>query len=111
MIRPGLNEWPDKTLRDEIVGGGCHLVPVGDKTSSDTFLQWRISFATAERRLVYCLSRVQFLVYGLLKYFLKQISDTLKQILGDTDILSSYIMKTVVFHAVEKTPWSFWQEK
>ncbi|XP_069109027.1 uncharacterized protein [Argopecten irradians] len=111
VIRPRLHGWPDKTLRDEIVHDGCHLVPVGDKTSPDTFLQWRISFATAERKLVYSLSRVQFLVYGLLKYFLKQISDTLKQILGDTDILSSYIIKTIVFHAVEKTPCSLWQEK
>ncbi|XP_069109778.1 uncharacterized protein [Argopecten irradians] len=111
VIRPRLHGWPDKTLRDKIVHDGCHLVPVGDKTSPDTFLQWRISFATAERTLVYSLSRVQFLVYGLLKYFLKQISDTLKQILGDTDILSSYIIKTIVFHAVEKTPCSLWQEK
>ncbi|XP_069133042.1 uncharacterized protein [Argopecten irradians] len=112
VIRPRLHGWPDKTLRDAIVRGGCYLVPVGDKTSTDTFLQWRISFATAERRLVHSLSHVQFLVYGLLKYLLKQISPILKNLLGgDTDILSSYIMKTAVFYAVENTPNSLWQEK
>ncbi|XP_069140469.1 uncharacterized protein [Argopecten irradians] len=110
-IRPRLNGWPDEALRDEIVRSGCYLVPVGDKTSADTFLQWRISFATAERKLVHSLTHVQFLVYGLLKYFLKQISEELNRLLGDTDILSSYIMKTVVFHAVEMTPGTFWQEK
>ncbi|XP_069109024.1 uncharacterized protein [Argopecten irradians] len=111
VIRPRLHGWPDQSLKDEIVHDGCYLVPKGDITSPDTFLQWSISFATAERKLVYSLNRVQFLVYGLLKYFLKQISDTLKEIIGDTDILSSYIMKTVVFHAVDKTPCSLWQEK
>ncbi|XP_033753853.1 uncharacterized protein LOC117337136 [Pecten maximus] len=111
VTRPRLHNWPDQALRDQIVQGGCHLVPVGDKTSSDTFLQWRISFTTAERKLIYSLTHVQFLVYGLLKYFLKQISGMLVKLLGDIDILSSYIIKTVIFHAVENTPGSFWQEK
>ncbi|OWF44156.1 uncharacterized protein LOC110458757 [Mizuhopecten yessoensis] len=103
--------WPDKALRDQIINGGCQLVPVGDKTSADPFLQWRISFVSAERKLIHSLTHVQFLVYGLLKYFLKQISGTLEQMLGAADILSSYIMKTIVFYAVESTTESFWQEK
>ncbi|XP_060075533.1 uncharacterized protein LOC132555197 [Ylistrum balloti] len=111
VSRPRLHEWPDKALRDQIVQGGCQLVPVGDKTSDDSFLQWRISFVTAERHLIYSLSHVQFLVYGLLKYFIKQISGILKQLQGDTDILTSYILKTAVFHAVENTHHSLWQEK
>ncbi|XP_069133045.1 uncharacterized protein [Argopecten irradians] len=111
VIRPRPNGWPNEALREEIVNDGCYLVPVGDKTSAYTFLQWRISLATAERKLVYSLTHVQFLVYCLLKYFLKQISDILSQLLGDTDILSSYIMKTVIFYAVEKTPDTLWQEK
>ncbi|XP_021366311.1 uncharacterized protein LOC110458748 [Mizuhopecten yessoensis] len=111
LSRPRLSGWPDKTLRDQIVQGGCHLVPVGDKTSADQFVQWRISFTTAERKLIHSLTHVQFVVYGLLKYFLKQISGMVKQILGEQDIISSYIIKTVIFHAVESTPGSFWQEK
>ncbi|XP_021373684.1 uncharacterized protein LOC110463422 [Mizuhopecten yessoensis] len=111
MSRPRLSGWPNKALRDQIVQGGCHLVPVGDKTSGNPFLQWRISFTTAERKLIYTLTQVQFLVYALLKYFLKQISGMLKQMLGEADILSSYILKTVIFHAVEITAASFWQEK
>ncbi|XP_060075481.1 uncharacterized protein LOC132555148 [Ylistrum balloti] len=109
--RPRLHGWPNKRLKDQIVRGGCHLVPVGDKTSGDSFLPWRISFVSAERKLICSLTYVQFLTYGLLKYFLKQISGMLKQLLGEPEILSSYIMKTVVFHAVEITPDFFWQEK
>ncbi|XP_033755712.1 uncharacterized protein LOC117338468 [Pecten maximus] len=111
LSRHRLYNWPNTCLRDQIVQGGCHLVPVGDKTSADTFLQWRISFATAERKLIHSLSHVQFQVYCLLKYLLKQISGKLKQIYGDTDILSSYIIKTTILHAVENTPLSLWEEK
>ncbi|XP_033755711.1 uncharacterized protein LOC117338466 [Pecten maximus] len=111
VSRHRLHNWPDKCLRDQIVQDGCHLVPVGDKTSAYTFLQWRISFATAERKLIHSLSHVQVLVYCLLKYLLKQISGKLKQIYGDTDILSSYIIKTTILHAVENTPLSLWEEK
>ncbi|XP_069113494.1 cyclic GMP-AMP synthase-like receptor 2 isoform X1 [Argopecten irradians] len=109
--RPRLYGWPNETLRYQIVKGGCHLVPVGDKTSSGAFLQWRISFTTAERKLIHSLTHVQFLVYGLLKYLLKQIADALKQLLGDTEVVSSYILKTTVFYAVENTPESFWKEE
>ncbi|OWF48183.1 uncharacterized protein LOC110453427 [Mizuhopecten yessoensis] len=111
VSRTRLHEWPGYNLRDQIVQGGCHLVPVGDKTSPDTFLQWRISFVCAERKLIHSLSHVQFLVYGLLKYFLKQISDKFEQQIVDADIISSYIIKTTIFHAVESTPYSLWQER
>ncbi|XP_060080134.1 uncharacterized protein LOC132559524 [Ylistrum balloti] len=106
-----LHDWPSETLRDQIIKGGCHLVPVGDKTSDNPFLQWRISFTIAERKLLYSLTRVQFLVYGLLKYFLKQISNTVSNILGEADLISSYIIKTILFHTLESTPQSLWQEK
>ncbi|XP_060075532.1 uncharacterized protein LOC132555196 [Ylistrum balloti] len=111
VIRPRLHGWPNKTLRDQIVRDGCHLVPVGDKTSGDSFLQWRISFVTAERKLLYSLSHVQFLVYGLLKCFLQQISEILKELLGNIEILTSYIMKTIILHAVESTHHSLWQDR
>ncbi|OWF44158.1 uncharacterized protein LOC110458763 [Mizuhopecten yessoensis] len=111
VSRPRLHNWPDKALINQIAQSGCHLVPVGYKMSSGQFLQWRISFATAERKLIHSLTHVQCLVYGLLKYFLKQISGMLEQMLDEADILSSYIIKTVIFYAVESTPESIWQEK
>ncbi|OWF37963.1 uncharacterized protein LOC110466874 [Mizuhopecten yessoensis] len=111
LSRPRFYEWPNKALRDQIEQGGCHLVPVGDKTSAGSCLQWRISFTTAERKLMYSFTHQQFLVYGLLKFFLKQISESLKGITADVDLLTSYIMKTVIFHALEQTPTSLWQEK
>ncbi|OWF45084.1 uncharacterized protein LOC110457505 [Mizuhopecten yessoensis] len=111
VSRPRLHEWPDRALIDQIIQGGCHLVPVGDKTSVNTFLQWRISFATAEKKLIHSFTHTQFLIYGLFKYFLKQISKRLEQEVGEADIISSYIIKTVILYAVESTHGSLWQEK
>ncbi|XP_069105223.1 uncharacterized protein [Argopecten irradians] len=111
VTRTRLYGWPQQSLVDKIVQGGCHLVPVGDKCSDDTFLQWRISFATAERSLVHSFSHLQVKVYTLLKYFLYQIKDTLKQTIGDDDILCSYFLKTTMFHAIENSSEMLWQDK
>ncbi|XP_021347999.1 uncharacterized protein LOC110446971 isoform X1 [Mizuhopecten yessoensis] len=113
ITRARLYGWPRQTLIDNIVHHGCHLVPVGDKCSNseNTFLQWRISFATAERSLVHSFSHIQFKVYTLLKYFLKQIKGILKETIGDDDILCSYFLKIVLFHAIENSNQLFWQEK
>ncbi|XP_033753631.1 cyclic GMP-AMP synthase-like [Pecten maximus] len=109
--RKRLYGWPTETVLIKIIEGGCHLVPIGDKCSDNTLLQWRISFAYAERLLVHSLSHSQFKVYGLLKIFLKNIKVRLEAISKEEEILSSYILKTVIFHAVENTPETFWKEK
>ncbi|XP_033739592.1 uncharacterized protein LOC117326901 [Pecten maximus] len=109
--RSRLYGWPHQTLIDKIVNNGCHLVPVGDKCSKDTLLQWRISFAAAEKSLVHSFSHIQVKVYALLKYFLKQIKQTLKETIGDDDILCSYFLKTIMFHAIENSSQMFWQDK
>ncbi|XP_033759332.1 uncharacterized protein LOC117341588 [Pecten maximus] len=106
--RPRLYGWPAQTMIDKIIQGGCHVVPVGDKCSTDTLLQWRISFACAEQMLVHSLTHPQFRVYGLLKYFLLQIKDLLDHIIGDRDVICSYFLKTLIFHAVENSPHSLW---
>ncbi|XP_033729489.1 uncharacterized protein LOC117318636 [Pecten maximus] len=111
ITRTRLYGWPQLTLIDKIVNSGCHLVPVGDKCSTDTFVQWRISLAVAERSLIHSFSHIQLKVYTLLKYFLKQIKETLKETIGDDDILCSYFLKTILFHAIENSSQMFWQDK
>ncbi|XP_033749197.1 uncharacterized protein LOC117333889 [Pecten maximus] len=111
ISRTRLYGWPHQTLIDKIVNSGCHLVPVGDKCSNDTRLQWRISFVVAERSLVHSFSHIQVKVYVLLKYFLRQIKETFKKAIGDDDILCSYFLKTIMFHAIENSSQMFWQDK
>ncbi|XP_069104769.1 uncharacterized protein [Argopecten irradians] len=103
--RPRFYGWPTESMIEKIVRGGCHLVPVGDKCSPDTLLQWRISFASAEQMLVHSLTHPQFRMYGLLKHLLVQIEDLLEYIIGDSDIVCSYFIKTLILHAVETTPY------
>ncbi|XP_021370310.1 uncharacterized protein LOC110461241 [Mizuhopecten yessoensis] len=113
VTRPRLYGWPTQALIDRVVQSGCHLVPVGDKCSDDTLLQWRISFASAERLLVHSFSHIQMKVYFLLKYFLKQLKDTLRNIIGkkDDDILCSYHLKTLMFFSMENSHPKLWQEQ
>ncbi|XP_061176144.1 uncharacterized protein LOC133185101 [Saccostrea echinata] len=103
-------DWPSAALNSinrynllqKFLSEGCHLVPIESKQPNDFGdFEWRISFARAERRLVYHMNHVQFLCYGLLKIFLKE---TIRD-----DLLSSYFMKTLVFWQLQNNiyiPWA-----
>lgn len=65
--------WPPISVVNDIVRNGCHFVPIGHKLGNHEDNEWRISFSQAEVKLVYSMSHTQFLVYGLLKLFLKEI--------------------------------------
>lgn len=109
--RERLSGWPRQSLIDRIVRNGCHIVPKGDNCSGDTLLQWMISFVSAERMLVHSFNHVQFKVYFLLKHFLRQVKVALKTDLGDEDILCSYFLKTLLFHAIESSDELLWRDK
>jgi len=72
VYRNRLYGWPKKDLLDKIIQNGCHVVPIGDKYSNISHIQWRLSFSVAEKALVHGFSHMQLKVYGLLKIFLKQ---------------------------------------
>lgn len=97
--------WPTASMIDSIVKGGCHVVPIGDKTSENASVEWRVSFCRAERSLIHSLNHIQFKVYTLLKLFLKQVINKHEEV---RDLISSYFLKTVVFFVVENTPKQFW---
>ncbi|KAK3098980.1 hypothetical protein FSP39_024941 [Pinctada imbricata] len=87
--------WPSLQCLSEIVKNGCHIVPIGDKTSCREFLEWRISFSEAEKTLIHQMNHCQFLTYGLLKLFLKGAINTCMR--PDVDgLLCSYFLKTTV---------------
>ncbi|XP_033748897.1 uncharacterized protein LOC117333623 [Pecten maximus] len=97
--------WPTADMIEHIVKQGCHVVPIGDKTSKNVSVEWRISFCRAERYLVHSLNHLQFKVYALLKLFLKQVINKHYEV---RDLISSYFLKTVVFFVAENTPKHFW---
>jgi hypothetical protein len=95
-------QWPpDDVLRD-IVNSGFHVVPIGSDPSKGD--EWRISFSQAEQKLVYSMNHVQFLCYGLMKIFLKEVINA--QV--NDPILCSYFMKTILFWVIREDASFTW---
>nr|XP_022288648.1 uncharacterized protein LOC111100818 [Crassostrea virginica] len=91
-----LKNWPPGTILSGIVKDGCHIVPIGSLPESDN--EWRISFSGAEQKLIYTMNHCQFLCYGLLKVFLKEIIDVDP---NNPTCLCSYFMKTILFWVIQ----------
>ena len=90
--------WPNRRTIEKICSSPCYLAPAGHFDSHDREIQWRLSFNHAEQILVEEFSEVQIATYALLKIILK---DYIKTKDKDT-VLSSYIMKTIVYWCSEK---------
>lgn len=94
-------KWPVQTVLNEIMSQGCHVMPIGSKTESgDNELEWRISFSQAEQKLVYSMNHTQFLCYGILKIFLKEVLCSDKQ----ESLICSYFLKTILFWEIQNNP-------
>lgn len=94
------HHWPMSHIRYQIVRNGCHLVPIGSIRSHLSEDEWRISFSKAEKTLVCNMSHCQFLLYGLMKVFLKEVIN--KCLEEKDELLCSYHMKTAVFWALQQ---------
>ncbi|XP_061179624.1 uncharacterized protein LOC133188268 [Saccostrea echinata] len=85
--------WPPLPVLKIILRNECHCVPIGSKgVSTSNELEWRLSFSLAEQQLVCTMNHTQFLCYGLLKIFLKEVINYRKE-----PLLCSYYMKTTTF--------------
>ncbi|KAK3092482.1 hypothetical protein FSP39_003431 [Pinctada imbricata] len=105
VVRERSNGWPSCEMIRDIVGNGCHVVPIGNSDSPYADHEWRISFSVAERTLMHSINHVQFLVYNLLRLTLKRVLE--KNFPG---AICSYFMKTTLFFTVENTPKQLWQK-
>ncbi|XP_052708196.1 uncharacterized protein LOC128183281 [Crassostrea angulata] len=100
------HSWPPPHVVNDIIRNGCHFVAIGHKLGNHTGNEWRISFSQAEYKLVCSMNHTQFLTYGLLKLFLKEI---INEGLRDEDkLLCSYHMKTTVFWAIQQNALPRW---
>ncbi|XP_078321053.1 uncharacterized protein LOC144621518 [Crassostrea virginica] len=100
------HSWPDREVVDEIVRNGGHFVPIGHPLGLHKQEEWRISFSLAEHKLVHSMNHCQFLTYGLLKIFLKEVID--KQSEKTNKLLCSYHMKTVIFWVIQQDAVPLW---
>ncbi|XP_052703483.1 uncharacterized protein LOC128179866 [Crassostrea angulata] len=98
--------WPNPEVVHDIVRNGCHFVAIGHPLGIHKNEEWRISFSQAEYKLVYSMNHSQFLTYGLLKIFLKEVID--QQSEETNKLLCSYHMKTTVFWVIQKNILPYW---
>ncbi|XP_062574743.1 uncharacterized protein LOC134236582 [Saccostrea cucullata] len=90
--------WPPVQMLQILLKNGLHCVPIGSKiVSTSNELEWRLSFSIAEQRLVFIMNHIQFLCYGLLKIFLKEIFNYKEE-----PLLCSYYMKTTMFWMIQQ---------
>ncbi|XP_062591082.1 uncharacterized protein LOC134252601 [Saccostrea cucullata] len=101
--------WPGLRVIDDIVKNGCHFVAIGSMVGHHEDKEWRISFSTGERKLVFSMNHCQFLTYGLLKLFLKEVINN--GLSTHEQLLSSYHVKTVVLRVLQKDIFRDWCPK
>lgn len=99
--------WPVQSVVNEITSSGCHVIPIESNVSCDEYaLEWRLSFSQAEQILVYSMNHTQFLCYGVLKIFLKEVLSSTNQ----GSLICSYFLKTILFWEIQNDPDSlFWR--
>jgi hypothetical protein len=82
-----------------------HVVPKGPPEGDAKGIQWLKSFSVLEQHIVRSLTHVQFCCYGLLKILIRFKIDESDE---TNDTLSSYHLKTVLFHVLEDIHSDFW---
>nr|XP_019919930.2 uncharacterized protein LOC109617724 [Crassostrea gigas] len=98
--------WPDPEVVDDIVRNGCHFVAIGHPLGPHEKEEWRFSFSWAEQKCVYAMNHSQFLTYGLLKLFVKEVIN--QQSEETNELLCSYHMKTAIFWAIQQNTLPNW---
>ncbi|XP_052690425.1 uncharacterized protein LOC128168268 [Crassostrea angulata] len=100
------HSWPGPEVVDDIIRNGFHFVAIGHPLGPHKNEEWRISFSQAEYKIVNSMNHCQFLTYGLLKLFLKEVMNQQSE---DTNkLLCSYHMKTIVFWAIQQNTLPYW---
>ncbi|XP_062570945.1 uncharacterized protein LOC134232969 [Saccostrea cucullata] len=100
------HSWPPPHIIHDIVSQGCHFAAIGHKLGNHEHNEWRISFSLAERKLVYSMNHCQFLTYGLLKLFLKEVIN--RGLSDEEKLLCSYHIKTAVFWTIQQNTIPYW---
>ncbi|XP_062588849.1 uncharacterized protein LOC134250500 [Saccostrea cucullata] len=89
--------WPSAFVLEKILKNECHCMPIGSKFESPyNDLEWRLSYSRAEEQLVCSMNHTQFLCYGILKIFLKEVINFRVE-----PLLCSYFMKTTMFWMIQ----------
>ena len=106
-------EWPGERLICDIMSDGCHVVPVSHHDNDDKsyHTEWRLSFSSAEKRLVNSLSMEQRQSYIIAKLIMKQVIKEIQERPSQPPLdktPSSYHLKTILLWKCEEKPLEEW---
>lgn len=94
--------WPSEIQVEQIVKSGFYVAAIGGCSENDT--EWRISFSEAELKIIYSFNHCQFLCYGLLKLFIREVIN--KE--NSNSPLCSYFLKTALFWVIQNDKTLLW---
>ena len=104
--------WPDQTTIDVVVSNGCDVVrAVHPLCRQDEWMnenQWRWSFSRAEVTLLNSWTKVQQVVYHMLRFVIKREMSKTNDNDPDLPTLSNYHLKTLMLWECEQRPQSWW---
>ena len=101
------NRWPTQATISEIVQHGCHVVYVQHRACRNDEMQWRLSFSVAEVILLHSWTKVQQIVYHLLRFFSeRELME--KNCPKENEVLCMYHLKTMMLWTCEETSSEWW---
>ena len=101
--------WPEASVVEEVVQRGCHVVGATHRHCERTGEQWRLSFSRAEVLLINSWSRVQQIVYHMLRFVVKnELLVETQSTDGTEKTLCNYHIKTLMLWACEEKLPEWW---
>ncbi len=101
--RSRLRGWPPPKVVERIARTGCGLVAYGHRESNFRHVEWRISFADYEQRLIATLTGCQKQCYVVFKTLVKYVTSP------QTGV-SSYCLLNTMFWFMERMPERVWND-
>src|SRR6218665_1188404 len=106
-IRPRYEGWPIIDTISEVVQNGCHIVCAQHRSCRDDEFQWRLSFSVAEVILLQSWTKIQQIVYHLLRFFSKKVLIQ-KNCPKEDEVICTYHLKTLMLWTCEEMPPEWW---
>src|SRR6218665_1507207 len=105
--RPRKQGWPTISTISEVIQNGCHIVHAQHRSCRGDDLQWRFSFSVAEVILLQSWTKIQQIVYHLLRFFAKRVLIR-KDCPKKEEVLCVYHLKILMLWTCEEMASEWW---
>src|SRR6218665_2225791 len=106
-LRRRKHGWPTTAIIHKVVQNGCHVVYATHPDCRDDKYQFRLSFSIAEVILIQSWTKVQQIVYHMLRFFAKRELIE-KDCPKEDEVLCTYHFKTLMLWSCEDNSTEWW---